>query len=993
MGTAVLLCFDKPANSWEKMFQKYKSIISILLLALVYFVCASLSVRLAFENTNASPIWPPSGLAFAAVIIMGRRALWGIFIGALAINLQTFSGNHAFSANIALCTLIIGIGNTLEAYLGERFLRSFSGNERNPLSTYQTYFIMLMVTFVSCLAGAVIGAGSLMLNGLIPADLFKAVFITWWIGDYVGVLIIAPLLLSFANRLKYQDSKEKTLEFAITLIIMIGLNSVIFGKVSEGTILSELSFIILPFFLWIVYRFSVLYISITVVFVSFIAVFGTVGGNGPFVREELNESLLLLQVFMGIISVTFVALSITLNSKNEVVQKGSDENLPMRTLWFIGLSFIISLTISLFIIQEQERKNNALVQAQLAQKHDELTKSINDQMEYILEALDRMAGRRSFDGLQGMDEWQNDAKNYYEDFGIFKALEWVDSSNRVRWVYPLKGNENASGVNLSFEPKRKKVLELARSKNKAAISEPIDLLQGGRGILMVVPVRNEDKFLGYILGVSKLNEMFKHFLGPSENDYFIQIHCGDVTAFKSKNFYDNFFKASKENTFKNFKWNLTLVPRPAFLQKLGKESNTFSIIIGFLISVLISLVVYLIIYARYRAQSLFRLNENLLAKNEELKKEKEISQQAAVAKSDFLANMSHEIRTPMNGVLGALQLAMDSRDSEIRNYLKVIDISAKNLMDIINDILDYSKIEAGKLTLEVISFDLKKLIHESLIIVEGKAKSQKVKLSTEFNFETDKNFKGDPVRVRQILLNLLSNAVKFTTEGTVSVKTYMNEAAQVCIEVTDSGIGIPIEKQEHIFDQFSQADTSTTREYGGTGLGLAITNQLVKLMDGKIEVESKIGEGTTFKVTLPLEQTDIILVESAVDLERRYGKRVLLCEDNKTNQLVIKEILIRLGIEVEIVENGKDALELIDTAGNDFDLIFMDLHMPMMDGFQSTSEILKLVPESTIIALTANVAEEDRKMCFEYGMKGYLTKPIQKSLLVSELDKWFGKAS
>ena len=470
MGTAVLLCFDKPANSWEKMFQKYKSIISILLLALVYFVCASLSVRLAFENTNASPIWPPSGLAFAAVIIMGRRALWGIFIGALAINLQTFSGNHAFSANIALCTLIIGIGNTLEAYLGERFLRSFSGNERNPLSTYQTYFIMLMVTFVSCLAGAVIGAGSLMLNGLIPADLFKAVFITWWIGDYVGVLIIAPLLLSFANRLKYQDSKEKTLEFAITLIIMIGLNSVIFGKVSEGTILSELSFIILPFFLWIVYRFSVLYISITVVFVSFIAVFGTVGGNGPFVREELNESLLLLQVFMGIISVTFVALSITLNSKNEVVQKGSDENLPMRTLWFIGLSFIISLTISLFIIQEQERKNNALVQAQLAQKHDELTKSINDQMEYILEALDRMAGRRSFDGLQGMDEWQNDAKNYYEDFGIFKALEWVDSSNRVRWVYPLKGNENASGVNLSFEPKRKKVLELARSKNKAAIS-------------------------------------------------------------------------------------------------------------------------------------------------------------------------------------------------------------------------------------------------------------------------------------------------------------------------------------------------------------------------------------------------------------------------------------------------------------------------------------------------------------------------------------------
>ena len=972
------------------MIKNTKEIFVVLGISLVYFISARLSLYLAFEATNASPIWPPSGIAFAAVLIFGRKALFAVFIGAVAANLLAFQGNHTFSASILLCSLMIGLGNTLEAFLAHKFYRSFQRDE-NPLSSYQSYFQMLMVTFAACLSGAVTGTVSLLITNIISFDLFRTVLATWWLGDYVGVVIVTPIILSIYNLKNYKESKDSTLEFIIHLIILVAVSSVIFSN--SGTVLSEMSFIILPFLLWMVYRFSVPYVSIAVTIVSFISVFGTVNGYGPFVRGELNESLLLLQVFMGITAVTFTALAITLNKESKKEDIKIVDDYTRSSVWFSSISFIICLTASLFVIHNKEKENDELVDSRVSQQAYEFNHTMNTEIEFITEALERMGKRSGLNSDMLKSEWMSDANSYFKDFEIFKAIQLVDSHYRVKWVYPEKGNEQAIGLNLKFEPIRKMALETSKNEVRTVISQPVDLLQGGRGVIVSVPVYNEEGFQGFILGVTELNTLFSSFLNEIEDDYFVQILIGDTTAYLSKDFSANYFSAVTKGSFNDFSWELTLVPKPAFLSQLGKLSNIFSIVLAFLISVLFSLTVYLIFNARCRAKSLFELNETLIRKNEELNKEKEISQQAAVAKSEFLANMSHEIRTPMNGVLGALQLAMDSRDDEVKNYLKVIDISAKNLMDIINDILDYSKIEAGKLNLEIIPFNLKKIVQESLIVVENKAKSQNVELSASFDFENENNFKGDPVRIRQVLLNLLSNAVKFTCNGSVKVKAYTNEAKQVCIEVVDSGIGIPEEKLEHIFEQFSQADTSTTREYGGTGLGLAITSQLVQLMDGEVSVESKEGEGTTFKVVLPLEQTEIKLIETKEDLERKYGKRVLLCEDNKTNQDVIKQILERLGIDVEIVGNGKEALEVINSDNEEFDLIFMDIHMPEMDGYKSTEELLKIIPDTPIIALTANTTAKDKQKCYDVGMQGYLTKPIQKNLLIDELDKWFGKAS
>ena len=970
---------------------KHKDKILILALALAYFIAALLSLSLAFEKSNASPIWPPSGLAFAAVILFGRKALFAIFIGAVAANLAVFQGNHQFSASIILCSLLIGLGNTLEAYLAERFFRSFN-SEENPLDSYQTYFKTLMVTFAACLAGALIGTTSLIITDIVKFELFRTVLVTWWIGDYVGMLIISPLILSLAINKFTNIEKEKLIEFAINLVILIATSTVIFSSVGSSTIMSQMSFIILPFLLWMVYRFNVLLIAFAVASVSFISIFGTLNGYGPFVREGMNDSLILLQSFLGIISVTFIALSITISQKPIQKETSFGGYYSKFSIWLASISFIICLGVSFFIIHSLEDKEDSKIATRINEEINQYNQFFKSQFSYIENGLIRMGQRKGYSEDQSKLIWMNDAKNYYEDFRVFRTLEFVDSSFRVQWLYPEKGNEFKLNLNLNFERKRKAVLKQAVSSANFAISEPIELLKGGRGVIFCSPIFNDLENRGFILGVLDFDKLFNTLLVDIEKNYFVEIQMGNELEYQSPGFAENYFGQSELGDFNSLVWTLTLVPRPSFLSVLGKESNVFSIVISFLISVLFSLTVYLVLNAKHKARNLFSLNEDLKMKNDELRHEKEISQQATLAKSEFLANMSHEIRTPMNGVLGALQLAMDSNDKDIRNYLKVIDISARNLMDIINDILDYSKIEAGKLSLEEIPFDLKKLVQESLLVLEGKAKSQKVSLSAEFSIG-GMNYKGDPTRIRQILLNLLSNAVKFTKEGSVLVKVGTNEAEQICIDVSDTGVGIPEEKLDHIFEQFEQADTSTTRQYGGTGLGLSITRQLIDLMDGSISVKSKVNEGTTFSVVLPLEQTGIKLIEREEDLERKYGKRVLVCEDNKTNQQVLKEVLEKLGIDVEVVANGVEAVKSIDENPNDFDLVFMDLHMPEMDGFKSTTEILKKVPNLPVIALTANTAERDREQCFDLGMKGYLTKPLQKDKLVDELDKWFKSAS
>ena len=366
----------------------------------------------------------------------------------------------------------------------------------------------------------------------------------------------------------------------------------------------------------------------------------------------------------------------------------------------------------------------------------------------------------------------------------------------------------------------------------------------------------------------------------------------------------------------------------------------------------------------------------------------------ARVKGEFLANMSHEIRTPLNGVIGLSRIGLSGNKSaaEMKSLFSKVHDAGKGLLGIINDILDFSKLEAGKLNVELLPTNPGKVLSETVELLQEDAKTKGIKLSLHLAPNFPVACLSDSLRLRQVLLNLISNALKFTPEGSVRVEAGV-ENGWISIQVRDTGIGMSPEQMARVFEAFEQADGSTTRKFGGTGLGLSITHRIVEVMQGTIQVSSTPGSGSCFDIRLPYLPAEIEPVGEVADagtngavVLRLSGIRILVAEDNEINQIVISENLADEGAEVVLVGDGLAAVNRVIADGSDaFDLVLMDVQMPVMDGYEATANLLAIEPDLPIIGQTAHAYGEEKARCFAVGMVDHIAKPIDPDLLVEKI--------
>jgi len=492
---------------------------------------------------------------------------------------------------------------------------------------------------------------------------------------------------------------------------------------------------------------------------------------------------------------------------------------------------------------------------------------------------------------------------------------------------------------------------------------------------------------------------------------------------------EKLFKYQKNNSYENF---------TKAIKHVSDETNKFFklfvilSIFGFIF--LFSMAIYLTSYIQNRFQKVYKSLANLIKEEPDfskkmvvekrdeigilvdmfnqlqsklekdfnhLKELKRKAEETAKMKSQFLANMSHEIRTPINGIVGMSYLVLQTDlTPRQKSYIEKIEESSKSLLAIINDILDLSKIESGKLVIDKVNFNLNKVVKNSLNLIRFNAKKKGLKIKIKYQKGVPKKLYGDSLRLSQILNNLLSNAVKFTQKGEIVLTISKIEENLFRFEVKDTGIGLKEEEQKKIFKAFSQADGSTTRDYGGTGLGLTISKQLVELMGGRIWVESQYGKGSNFIFELELKEaqiskepeTEIKIEEKNIqnrlkrDINLLKNCKILLAEDNEINQEIISGLLENSSIKLDIAKNGKEAIEKFKK--NSYTLILMDIQMPLMDGYEATKIIREIDKDIPIIAITANAMKEDIKKSELYGMNSHINKPIEVEELYGTILKY-----
>ena len=578
-------------------------------------------------------------------------------------------------------------------------------------------------------------------------------------------------------------------------------------------------------------------------------------------------------------------------------------------------------------------------------------------------------------------------------------LEDDDPLVVVKYIAPLESNQKAVGFNVYSNPDRKTSLQNPAIKYLPISTKIIQLVQTKTptpAYLLFAPVYGQNENIkGYATGVFLAHKIIEQAITQQQSEMFsIDVFEFDNEPAFYSNDSQNFEQATQSQlmsfniNFGGQQWVIKLALKENYISQQNIEMSLFLLMLQTAVCLLIIVVLML-----FNQQQL-ALSRQVAERTSSLVKAKKQSDLANSAKSQFLANMSHEIRTPLNAIIGLSSLAKKDDDAQkLFSYIKKIYSSSNSLLNLINDVLDISKIESQHLILESIAFDPKALVTRIDTMFEQSAKNKNIEWILKCNLPVDTWFLGDAMRIEQILLNLCSNAIKFTNEGSVTldIDTEFVSANKVKLSIAVSDTGIGIEKNQHntLFNAFTQADSSTSRKFGGTGLGLTIAKELCLLMGGTLNLKSELGEGSTFTFAVNLTTSEPDIEPEAISKDIDITSlNILVAEDNPVNQMVIKAMLGSLGIIPHLVENGEEAVNIIKE--QHFDLVLMDCQMPVMDGYKATELIRAFKSQHTlpIIALTADAMPEDKIKAKKAGFTEHLAKPIELAKLTECLSQF-----
>ncbi len=928
-----------------------KTFLHFLLALFAYYAAGYGGLALAIPPGFASAVWPASGVALAFVLVLKPHSAYlGIACASFLLNLGVLkSAESAITLNTLALPACIAIGAALQAGFGAFLYGKLVDESRDLVDSPQSVLrFLLVVAPISCLTAASVGVGSLYLFDIITANVTVFSWLTWWVGDAIGIMLFTPLLLALFSKSSLLSIQRKVVVIVPTVIVFLCVLGLFFlsleyQKRSAQSLINE--------------------------------------------EKEWIGNTIAQRIFVS--GGKFEAYKAFYSGSESVTYQ------------------------ELYTFSKELLSNNSLVTA--VGWSEEVTNQNRAQVERWL----KEQGENSL----GIKEWDPN--------GGFVTARNKETYYPLLLVYPREHAGTATGFDLSSEPLRGAAISKSIRTGKIHSTGPLDAVIRGESKLSVIlflpiydTVENTEILRGLITAALRIEDMMEGVIahaaerGLGVNVTDVSERNNHIPLYQSPEPSNDFYQSATSLIhFYGRNYLLEVFALKSFDANTKNWASWFILTGGFLFAVMLQALILIITGI---AES---TKKEVERKTRDIMQAKLQAEAASQAKSEFTANVTHEIRTPLNAITGFINLCLKtSLSDKQQHYLENAKLASSTLLGLVNQTLDFSKIEAGQLELDIDNFSLSYSLRKIYALFASQCSSRDIEFRVSCENSIPETWRGDALRFEQILLNLCSNAIKFTSQGSVSLEVSATEQTNgsdewvLHIIVRDTGIGIAEEKLSHLFDAYNQLDTSISRRYGGTGLGLTIVNHIVTLMNGKIAAKSGTGQGTEFILDIPLtavnpekktrftslsslsersiefrdapniEKTSLDASSGDIQEKPLLNTRLLLVEDNEINQFIAQEMLDDLGAKFVTVDNGQEALDYLAKDRN-FDVILMDIQMPVMDGYSATKKIreneeTKHIP---VIALTANVLDSDIEKCFSVGMNGHVGKPIDESVLVEKV--------